>query len=94
MAYRRPTEAAAMAGRWRQFTDRQHHLFENAGLPGSLIHDRGLFDYFLMHGDIEDGSGFDTSQLHPRQWKALDELVDEYVSQYYDPGVSLGPRPE
>ena len=56
--YRRPKESAAVAKRWREFSDGQRHVFERAGLPGSLMHDQKLFDDFLMHGYIEDGSGF------------------------------------
>ena len=32
-------------------------------------------------------------QLDPVQWQALDQLVTEYVLQFYDPGVALGARP-
>ncbi len=94
MAYRRPADTADMARRWNGFTSEQRHLFDAAGLPGSLIHDQRLFDYFLMHGRIEDGSDFQTSHLDHAQWSALDQLVEKYVTQFYDPGVSLGPKPE
>ena len=56
--------------------------------------DHKSFDYFLMHGHTTDGSGFQTAELDHGQWTALDQLVERYVSQFDDPGISLGPRPE
>jgi hypothetical protein len=94
VGYRRPKQTAELARRWRDFTEQQHRLFDDAGLPGVLREDHRLFDDFLMHGFLADGSGFDAGQLDAVQWSALDELVAAYVSRFYDPGVALGPRPD
>lgn len=92
MGYRRPEQNAELERRWRDFTSDEQRLFDEAGLPGVLRSDHRVFDHFLMHGFLDDGSGFDVGQLDAVQRIALDQLVGVYVLRFYDPGVALGPR--
>jgi hypothetical protein len=94
VGFRRPREDAAFSRRWRSFTSTYVSLFDSARLPGLLRHDRHQFNLFLMHGYVDDGSGFSTDEMDAQQWAALDRLVAAYVAEFYDPGVALGPRPD
>lgn len=76
MGYRRPTQAADEAKRWRAFQTDHGRLFERAGLPG-LLSDRDRFRYFLEHsylpmpGEGATSSMFSVDDLDEVQRAAL-----------------------
>jgi hypothetical protein len=79
--------------RWREFRQSTQTLAEGTGLPISILEDKRLFDYFLMHGYVDyplDPTGTTIARLDDQQRRALKELVVQYLQHgFVDPGLCL-----
>ena len=83
MNFRRSTEQAEAANRWKAFVATHHGLVRTTGLPQLVFDSEAIFIDLLMHGYLdhhEDPYGVRIAELPPLGYNALRDLAERYFA--------------